>query len=61
MAAPSKNQRSGPKVKQEKILCPKGHVQTWVNFAARGRHNMMLVCECHGYSPIEISIKNKKS
>lgn len=52
MATPSKNQRSGPKVKQEVRSCAKGHPLTWVNYAARGRKNMMLVCECDGYSPI---------
>lgn len=52
MSAPSKNQRSGPKVKQEVRSCAKGHQLTWVNHAARGRKNMMLVCECDGFKPI---------
>jgi hypothetical protein len=57
MATPSKNQRSGPKVKQAKRICPKGHEQTWVNYAARGRKNMRLVCECDGYAPIATNVK----
>lgn len=52
MASPSKNQRSGPKLKQHVVLCDKGHERTWVNYAARGRKNMRAVCECDGYTPI---------
>ena len=52
MSAPSKNQRSGPKVKQPVPTCPKGHVLTWVNIARRGRKNMQALCECDGYTPI---------
>lgn len=52
MSAPSKNQRSGPKSKQPKNLCPKGHERTWVNIARRGRKNMQALCECAGYAPI---------
>jgi len=52
MSAPSKNQRSGPKLKQDAKVCPSGHIRIWVNFAARGRKNMQCVCECDGYAPI---------
>lgn len=52
MAAPSKNQRSGPKVKTKVATCMKGHAKTWVNYSARGRKNMLALCECDGYKPI---------
>lgn len=52
MASPSKNQRSGPKVKQHVLLCSKGHEKTWCNIASRGRKNMTPLCECDGFYPI---------
>lgn len=59
MSAPSKNQRSGPKVKHVIPLCSTCNQQpTWVNYAARGRKNMLLVCACHGFTPIAKSVKN---
>jgi hypothetical protein len=46
MATPSKNQRSGPKAEQKKILCPVGHVMRHARLATRGRMLMIRVCDC---------------
>ncbi len=55
MAAPSKNQRSGKKsAPPAAIVCHKGHVKTWCHVAARGRKNMVPLCECDGYTPIAL-------
>ncbi len=49
----SKNQRSGPKIKQAAVKCDKGHVRVPVMVSARGpRGRMYLMCECDGYTPL---------